>query len=101
MARWTIAVLAVFLAWGVQADQATAMKSGCMGCHQMAKKTVGPSVKDIAGKFGASGDVDALVAVVKKGKSGGELTWGKVPMPPNQSAEADVRKAIEWMLSQG
>lgn len=101
MTKWLMAVLAVFMSWCVHADQATAMKSGCIGCHQLDNKTVGPSIKDIAGKFGAGGDVDALVAVVKKGKADGELSWGSVPMPPNQSAEADIRKAIEWMLSQG
>lgn len=81
------------------ADQATAMKSGCAGCHQMDRKTVGPSINDIAAKL-KGGDVDAIVATVQAGRSAGELQWGTVPMPPNQSPEADIRKVVEWMLSQ-
>ncbi len=81
------------------ADQATAAKSGCAGCHQMAVKTVGPAIKDIAQKY-KGGDIDQLVATVKAGRSGDKLTWGAIPMPPSPAPEADVRKVIEWMLSQ-
>jgi cytochrome c len=83
----------------VQADQATAMKSGCMGCHQPAAKVIGPSFKDIAAKH-KGGDVEALVQIVKAGKPVDQLSWGgSVPMPPSQASEADVRKVIEWMLT--
>ncbi len=83
----------------LHADQATAMKSGCMGCHQPAAKVIGPSFKDIAAKH-KGGDVDALVKIVKAGKPVGQLSWGgNVPMPPSQAPEADVRKVIEWMLT--
>ena len=84
---------------GAVADQMTAMKSGCMGCHQPDRATVGPAMKDIATKFKDNADVDALVAVVKKGKQASELVWGTTPMPPNPAPEADVRTVIEWMLT--
>ena len=53
---------------GIMADQATAMKSASAGCHNMETKTVGPSIKDIAAKH-RGGNVDELVAIVKKGKA--------------------------------
>ncbi len=81
------------------ADQATATKSGCLGCHQPAIKTVGPAIKDISAKYKGSADLDKLVATVKTGRTGDQLTWGAIPMPPNGAAEADVRKVIEWMLT--
>ena len=81
------------------ADEATARGSGCLGCHQIDKKTVGPAIKDIAGKYG-DGDVDALVATVKAGRGPNELQWGTVPMPPSPAPEADVRTVVQWMLSQ-
>ncbi|MCP4339058.1 MAG: c-type cytochrome [Desulfobulbaceae bacterium] len=81
------------------ADQATAMKSGCLGCHQPAIKTVGPAIKDISAKYKGSADLDKLVSTVKTGRTGDQLTWGTVPMPPNEASKADVRKVIEWMLT--
>lgn len=83
----------------VQADQATAMKSGCIACHQMAVKTVGPSIKDISAKY-AAGDVDKLIQSVKQGSAATGMNWGAVPMPPSPAPEADVRKVVEWMVSQ-
>jgi cytochrome c len=94
-----IAICLLLLTTQTFADQATAAKSGCAGCHQMAVKTVGPAIKDIAQKY-KSGDVDQLVATVKAGRSGDQLTWGAIPMPPSPAPEADVRKVIEWMLRQ-
>ncbi len=81
------------------ADQATAVKSGCAGCHQMDIKTVGPSIKDLSAKLKGT-DIDALVAKVKAGTPAGQTTWGQIPMPPNASPEADIRKSLEWMLAQ-
>jgi len=81
------------------ADRMTAMRAGCMGCHQPDKATVGPSIADIATKHGAAGDVDQLVAIVKQGKTADELTWGKIPMPASPAAEADIRVVVEWMLA--
>ncbi len=83
----------------VGADQSTAMKSGCLGCHQPAVKTVGPAIKDIAEKYKGSADIDTLVATVKAGRTGDQLAWGAIPMPPNEAPEADIRKVIEWMLT--
>jgi cytochrome c len=97
----TLLPLLLYLSTGVTlADQMTAMRSGCMGCHQPDKATVGPSIKDIAAKHKAAGNVDELVAIVKKGKTPDELTWGTTPMPASPAAEGDVRTVVEWMLSQ-
>ncbi len=94
-----IAICLLLLSTQTLADQATAIKSGCAGCHQMAVKTVGPAIKDIAKKY-KGGNVDQLVATVKAGRAGDQLTWGAIAMPPSPAPEADVRKVIEWMISQ-
>lgn len=94
-----IAICLLLLSAQTLADQATAVKSGCAGCHQMAVKTVGPAIKEIAKKY-KGGNVDQLVATVKAGRSGDQLTWGTIAMPPSPAPEADVRKVIEWMISQ-
>ena len=86
------------------ADQATLMKAGCAGCHQLAVKTVGPAIKDIA-KQRSSADIDTLVKLVQSGKDGKtpgqEFKYGgTIPMPASTASEADIRKVITWMLQQ-
>jgi cytochrome c len=78
------------------ADQALAQAKGCMACHAIDKKLVGPSYKDVAAKY-KEADVPKLVEKVKKGGSG---VWGPVPMPPHpQVSEADIEKIVRWVLT--
>ena len=82
----------------VFADQALATSKNCMACHAVDKKLVGPSYKDVAGKYAADkGAVDRLAAKILKGGSG---AWGAVPMPANtQVNEAEAKKLAAWVLS--
>ncbi len=92
-----IAVLAV-LSQSVFADQALAMKSGCMGCHKPDQKLVGPAFKDVAAKYaGQAGIVDTLTARVKTGSPGGN--WGDAAMPPSPAPEADVKQVVTWIMT--
>lgn len=80
------------------ADLALAQKSACMSCHQMDKKVVGPSYKDVAKKYkGDAKAADHLVTVIKKGGKG---VWGAVPMPPHpQVSDDNAKKLADWILS--
>jgi cytochrome c len=83
----------------VLADQALAQSKGCMACHQVDAKLVGPAVKDIAAKY--KGDAAAPDMLAAKVKSGGVGTWGQIPMPPQTAAsEEEIRAIVAWMLSQ-
>ena len=78
---------------------ALATSKGCMACHQVAAKVVGPAYKDVAAKY--KGDAGALDALTKKVKAGGVGVWGQIPMPPQVTATDDELKTIvEWVLSQ-
>lgn len=91
--------LALLATGSAGADQATAMRSGCLGCHKADGKLVGPSFRDIAAKYaGQEGIVDTLAGRVKAGKSS-NLIWGNTPMPPNPAPEGDIKKVVEWMLT--
>jgi cytochrome c len=81
------------------ADQALATAKNCMACHAVDKKLVGPSYKEVAGKYAGQKDaVDRLAAKILKGGSG---VWGPVPMPANaQVSDADARKLAAWVLTQ-
>lgn len=83
-------------------DEAAAMelakKSGCLACHGMANKLVGPAWRDIGKKY--AGDAGAEAALVAKVRKGGKGVWGEVPMPPNVTVkEADVRTLVQFILT--
>ena len=77
---------------------AAAQKAGCMACHAMDKKLVGPAFKDIAAKY--KGQADAESKLVAKLKAGGQGVWGAIPMPPQtQLKDEDARRLVKWILS--
>lgn len=79
-------------------ETALAQKSGCLACHSVDKKIVGPAYKDVAAKYRA--DKGAEAKLIQKVEKGGSGVWGQVPMPPNaQVKPADVKKLVEWVLS--
>ena len=73
--------------------------SGCMACHAVDKKLVGPSFKDVAKQYARDAQaVDKLTAKVKKGGTG---VWGPIPMPPHAHVpDADINKMVKWILAQ-
>ncbi|MBV2091136.1 MAG: c-type cytochrome [Candidatus Thiodiazotropha sp. (ex Ctena orbiculata)] len=77
---------------------AVATTSGCMACHQVETKVVGPAYKEVAAKY--KGDAAALEMLVGKVKSGGVGTWGQIPMPPHAHvSDENIRAVVEWILS--
>ena len=93
-----IAAAALLAAGTANADQALAQKSGCMACHAVDKKVVGPAFKDVAAKY--KGDAGAAAKLVDKVKKGGSGAWGQIPMPPNASVkDEDIKKLVSWVLA--
>jgi cytochrome c len=82
------------------AGQALAQKSGCLACHSIDKKVLGPSYKDVAAKY--KGQKDAEAKLIDKVKKGGSGTWGPIPMPANspQVKDDDIKTIVEWVLKQ-
>ena len=64
--------------------EALAQKSGCLACHSVEKKILGPAYKDVAAKY--KGDKGAEAKLIAKVKAGGSGVWGPMPMPANLSA---------------
>jgi cytochrome c len=82
-----------------QADEKLAQASGCMTCHAVDKKLIGPSYKEVAAKY--RNDKDAEAALFKKVKAGGKGVWGEMPMPPNAHVkDEDIHAIVKWILSQ-
>jgi len=74
-------------------------KFGCLACHAVDKKVIGPSYREVAAKY--AGDKNALDALAKKVKAGGQGVWGQIPMPPNpQVPDADLQAMVKYILAQ-
>ncbi|MGA7949815.1 MAG: c-type cytochrome [Thiobacillaceae bacterium] len=94
-----VAATALMVAVPAFANQELAQKNGCLACHSVDKKIVGPAYKDVAKKY--RGDKSAPAKLFAKVKKGGKGVWGPVAMPPNpQVKDADLKKIIAWVLSQ-
>ncbi len=99
----SIAMVGTLLANQVQAldakaSEALAQKSGCLACHAVQNKVVGPSYKEVAAKY--KNDKGAEARLAAKIKAGGSGVWGPIPMPPHpQVKEDDIRTITQWILS--
>ena len=63
-----MAAAGALMAGAVQAQDMLKAK-GCLGCHDMDKKKVGPAYKDVAAKYKGNKDAEStLVAKLKEGK---------------------------------
>ena len=89
-------VIALSLAAGLgvagtaSANEALAQKSGCLTCHAVDAKKVGPSFKSIAAKFKGQADAEKkLVDQLKSGKG----------HPAVKTSDADTATLVKWVLS--
>ncbi len=73
--------------------------SGCLACHALDKKLVGPAYHDVAQRY--RGDPQALAkieATIRQGSSG---KWGSIPMPPFTTLnETDATLLADFILKQ-
>lgn len=90
---------ALMMAGQAAANEALAKKSGCLACHGVDKKVLGPGFKDIAAKY--KGNAGAEGKLVDKVKSGGSGVWGPIPMPANspQVKDGDIKTIVKWIMS--
>jgi cytochrome c len=76
-----------------------AQKSGCLACHGVDKKILGPAYKDVAAKY--KGNKEAEAKLIAKVKAGGSGVWGPMPMPANSPrvSDADITTLVKWVLA--
>ena len=73
--------------------------NACFACHQVDKRVIGPSFREIAAKYAADGT--AVSTLARKIKQGGNGAWGTVPMPPNAGvSDTDLKRIVSWILGQ-
>lgn len=92
-------ITACCLSTPVLADgMANAKKAGCMNCHAVETKVVGPSYKEVAAKH--KGDKEAEAKLTKKVIDGGSGTYGTMPMPSQKGkmSDAELKETLGWIL---
>ena len=74
-----------------------ARESGCLACHGVAQKIVGPGFAEVALRYRNQDVAEALVGRVRQGAQG---VWGNVPMPPQPDLKDDeIRALVGWILA--
>jgi len=97
-----LGVSTILLSSAAFADLELAKKSGCLACHSVEKKVVGPAWKDVAAKY--KGDAKAKAELIDKVKKGGKGNWtqvtGGAPMPPYSPrvTDANIEKLVDFIL---
>jgi cytochrome c len=79
--------------WGANsavAQEALAKSSGCLNCHAVDSKKMGPAFKEVAAKYKGKSDAEAtLIAKVSGGKE----------HPAVKAGGDDVKSLVKWVLS--
>jgi cytochrome c len=85
------AVGALAAGFGFAQSGADVVKTkGCVNCHEVDKKKVGPSFKDIAAKNkGNTGAEASIIAKLKDGKG----------HPKAAASDAEIKAAVQYILS--
>jgi len=77
-------------AGAASAQEALAKSSGCLNCHAVDTKKMGPAFKDVAAKYKGKADAEAtLTAKVSGGKG----------HPAVKASPDDVASLVKWILS--
>lgn len=86
-------------AGGASTEAATALthKHGCVACHGLDSKLVGPAFREVATKHASRADAAAYLAT--KIKAGGSGVWGSIPMPPQSLPPADAQAIADWLAA--
>ena len=78
--------------------RAFAEKSGCLACHGVSAKVIGPGLTEIAARY--KDDSGAESRLAERVRQGGQGAWGDIPMPPTVGIkDEDIRALVRWILA--
>ncbi len=85
--------------------EALARQSGCLECHGINEKIVGPAYRDVTARYRDIEHDRLRAALIEKVKNGGKGNWTAVtrgvPMPPHSPrlSDAEIERLVDWVLS--
>lgn len=85
------ALFALTVANAAIAQESLAKSSGCLNCHAVDTKKIGPAFKDVAAKYKGNAGAEAMLVA--------QITGGK-EHPAVKATPDDVKTLIKWVLSQ-
>jgi len=85
-----VATIGLVSAQAGNAQEALAKSSGCLNCHAIDTKKVGPSYKSVAEKY--KGKADAEATIVTKLKTGNGHPAVKI-------SDDDAKSLVKWVLA--
>jgi cytochrome c len=86
-----LVAVAVLTAGSVaRADEALAKSSGCLNCHAVDTKKMGPSFKETAAKYKGKADAQATLTAKLSGAKG---------HPEVKAKGDDLTKLLKWVLA--
>jgi cytochrome c len=85
-----VASIAMAGAAVANAQQDLAQKSGCLNCHAVDTKKVGPAFKDVAAKYKGKADAEATLSDKISGGKG---------HPAVKASPDDVKSLVKWVLA--
>ena len=91
IAMAAVASIALAAAGTANAQEALAKSAGCMNCHAVDTKKVGPAFKEVATKYKGKADAEkTLAAKLSKGEG----------HPAVKASPEDITSLVKWVLSQ-
>lgn len=76
-----------------------AKKNGCLLCHGVNNKIVGPGFNEITAKYNS--DKNAEAHLIEKISKGGSGNWGAVAMPAQTEVSiSDIKSLVNWILKE-
>ena len=77
------------------AVQALLNRHGCLSCHGVDKKVVGPGLREVTRRYATRTDAPTYLAQrIVAGSSG---VWGSIPMPAQNIPPADAQALATWL----
>lgn len=86
----TVASMALGAAGAASAQEDLAKSSGCLNCHAVDSKKVGPAFKDVAAKYKGKADAQAMLEAKISGAKG---------HPAVKASADDVKSLVKWVLA--
>lgn len=72
-------------------------KNGCVACHGIENKIIGPAFRDVADKYAKH--TDAVAYLAGRMKTGSSGVWGAMPMPAQALSDAEARTIAQWLAN--
>jgi cytochrome c len=99
--KLTLIAIGLVVLTQARASEELMEKGGCIACHRIDEKLIGPPYEAVAAKY-RSNKAEALTYPLTKVREGGEGVWGDVPMPANSIEkidDTDLKTLLEWILA--